>query len=139
MNYQPYFNPKAFSRTFWLSCSMVLAYALWACISPLQAAESQFRLQSSTVNVAAGQSTSSSFELDSCIDQLMAGTSKSASFQLQSGCGVAAQAARGSNSGEPTFSEEAIPLLSSWSTTVLTLLILLVSGLYLRPGKFQSL
>ena len=113
-----------------------MVYAFWASLTPLQAAQSQFRLQTASVAVAAGKSQSANFALDSCIDQFMAATSKSTNFRLQTGCGTA-HAARNAYNGNPALSEEAIPILSLWSTTILTLLILLVSSLYLRSGRPQ--
>lgn len=44
-----------------------------------------------------------------------------------------------SDNTDPTLSEEAIPVLGLWSTAILSFLILLVSGLYLRSGKPQPL
>lgn len=135
MSKQPYFNASAIKSAFWLCCSIVVAYTFWASMTPLQAAQSQFRLQTATVAVAAGKSQSSSFALDSCIDQFMAANSKSSSFRLQSGCGTAQASTSSAITGGPNGSEEAIPLLSLWSTATLTLLILLVSSLYLRSGR----
>ena len=138
MSKQPYFNSIAIVRAFWLSCSIVMVYAFWASVTPLQAGQSQFRMQTATIAVAAGKSQSASFALDSCIDQFMAATSTSSSFRLQSGCGTSHSMGSSDNT-DPTLSEEAIPVLGLWSTAILSFLILLVSGLYLRSGKPQPL
>ncbi len=138
MSKQPYLNSNAINRSFWLCCSVVVVYTFWVSLTPLQAAQSQFRMQAATIAVAAGKSQNSNFALNSCIDQFMAATSSSTNFRLQSGCG-AMHSTRAAGEDDPTLIEEAIPILSLWSMTLLALLILLASSLYLRAEKPPSL